>query len=115
MARFSAVPEIDQSAISTWQGQVLVALKENVDLLTGARGEPGGGSQAVTRASLTVAPPAAQTMKQVTARGQGYTISGVSVPSIEDYSKLVTDVQKLSNDVSALRATVETLIRQLRS
>jgi hypothetical protein len=53
-------------------------------------------------------------MTQVSARASGISIEGTNVPVLEDYSRLLTDVQKLANDVANLRATVEVLIRQLR-
>jgi hypothetical protein len=53
-------------------------------------------------------------MRQVTATGAGFTISGVEVASLEDYGKLVTNVQQLANDVASLRDTVNVLINQLR-
>ena len=90
------------------------ALKENVELLTGTRGEPDSASAAINRAHLTVSVPPEQTMRQVSANGSGVTISGTNVPVLTDYSQLITDVQKLANDVANLRATVEGLITQLR-
>jgi hypothetical protein len=53
-------------------------------------------------------------MTRVTATGAGFTISGVNVPSADDYIKLVSDVQQLANDVANLRATVNTLVNQLK-
>jgi tRNA threonylcarbamoyladenosine modification (KEOPS) complex Pcc1 subunit len=46
--------------------------------------------------------------------GAGFTISGVTVPSLDDYNKLAVNVQQLANDVASLRATVNTLINQLK-
>jgi hypothetical protein len=53
-------------------------------------------------------------MQRVTAEGTGFTISNVTVPSLDDYSKLVTNVQQLANDVANLRATVNVLILQIK-
>jgi tRNA threonylcarbamoyladenosine modification (KEOPS) complex Pcc1 subunit len=53
-------------------------------------------------------------MQRVTAEGAGFTISGVTVPSLDDYTRLVTNVQQIANDVAALRATVNALINQLK-
>lgn len=112
--RFAAVPAIPQAGLTDWQGYVLSALKENVELLTGARRSSGVSSQAVVRGQVGVAAPAAQQMTRLSAQGAGYTISNVTVPSIEDYTKLLSDVQTLANDVATLRATVNTLILQLK-
>jgi hypothetical protein len=53
-------------------------------------------------------------MTQVTATGSGFTISGTNVPSLDDYVKLVVNVQQLANDVATLRSVVNTLINQLK-
>lgn len=113
-SRYTAVPAVPLVGIEEWQSQLLNALKENVELLTGTRGEPDLASVAINRARLTVAVPPTQEMVQVSANGSGVTISGANVPVLEDYSQLITDVQKLANDVANLRATVEVLIAQLR-
>lgn len=111
--RFTAIPNIPQSGLTDWQANTLNAMKENLELLIGARGD-GNSARAVIGGQVTVANPPAQTMRQVTAQGAGFTISGVTVPSLEDYGKLVTDVQQLANDVANLRATVNVLINQLK-
>ena len=53
-------------------------------------------------------------MTTTTASGSGVTVGGINVPILEDYNRLVVDVQKLANDVANLRATVELLIIQLK-
>lgn len=110
---FAAVPNIPLSELSNWQYSTLNSLKENVELLTGARA--GGQLRALTKAQVTVAAPPAQTMTNVSAQGTGYNVSGVSVPSLEDYVQLVSDVQSLANDVTTLRSTVNSLIAQLKA
>lgn len=111
-ARFTAIPNIPLQGLTDWQFQTLNAMKENLELLMGARGS--ASAAAVTRGSVTVTAAPTQSMVRVTAEGVGYTISGVSVPSLDDYSKLITNVQQLANDVAALRNTVNTLITQLK-
>lgn len=112
--RFSAIPNIPQQGLTDWQFQTLNAMKENIELLTGARGSGANGASAVTRSTVTVAPAPPQTMQRVTAQGAGFTISSVTVPSLDDYAKLLGNVQQLANDVAALRNTVNTLINQLK-
>lgn len=114
MSRFSPIPNVPLSGVDFWQVQTLTAIKENVELLSGTGGELDGSSRAVTKGDVSVglAPP--QTMTQVTATGAGFTISGVEVASLDDYGKLVVNVQQLSNDVANLRNTVNALITQLR-
>lgn len=110
--RFSAVPNIPQQGLTDWQFNTLNAMKENLELLTGARGNTAG--VAITKGAVTVADAPTQSMQRVTAEGTGYTISGVTVPSIDDYAKLILNVQQLANDVAAIRVTLNTLINQLK-
>lgn len=110
--RFSAIPNIPQQGLTDWQFVTLNAMKENLDLLTGARG--GVTGTAITKGNITVVDAPTQTMQRVTAEGTGYTISGVTVPSLDDYGKLVTNVQQLANDVASLRTTLNTLLNQLK-
>jgi hypothetical protein len=111
--RFTAIPSIPQGGLNDWQFNTLTAMKENIELLTGARGADNA-VRAVTKGQVTVPNPPAQTMTQVTATGAGFTISGTNVPSLDDYVKLASNVQQLANDVANLRATVNTLINQLK-
>jgi len=112
--RYAAVPAVPLAGVEEWQSQLLNALKENVELLTGTRGEPDLASLAINRARLSVNVPPAQEMVQVGAQGAGVTLGGVNVPILEDYNQLIVDVQRLANDVASLRATVEVLIVQLK-
>jgi hypothetical protein len=114
-SRYVAVPAVPLVGVEEWQTRVLNALKENVELLTNTRGEPDSASAAVNLARLSVEPPQAQAMVRVSARGSGVTINGTNVPILEDYTLALADLQRLANDLAALRATVDILIRQLRS
>jgi hypothetical protein len=114
MARFTAIPNIPQSGVDYWQVQTLTAMKENIELLAGTGTELDRASRAITRGEVSVSPPPAQRMVQVTATGAGFTISNVQVPSLSDYGELVNNVQQLANDVAALRSTVDNLILKLR-
>ena len=112
-ASFTAIPSIPHSGVTSWEFGTLTAMKENIELLMGARGTDHS-VRAVVSGQITVSNPPAQQMSRVSAETVGYTISGASVPSLSDYTKLVVDVQTLANDVSALRGTLSTLINQLK-
>ena len=126
-ARFTAIPAIPQSGVNQWEYSTLTALKDNVELLIGAKGETGAASRALTKGQLSVSEVPTQSMRQVTAEGTGFTIpvySGsingqltgyVNVPSIDDYIKLLSNVQQLANDVAAVRNTLNVLINQLKA
>ena len=113
-SRYAAVPAVPIIGVDEWLSQLLNALKENVELLTGTRGEADLASIALNPSRFTVAVPPTQEMQRVSANGSGVTIGGANVPILEDYTQLVTDVQKLANDVANLRATVEVLVIQVK-
>jgi hypothetical protein len=114
MARFTGVPEIPQSGIDEWQYRTLEAIKQNVELLAGIRGEADGASAAILRSSVAVRVPSNIAFRGLSARGAGFTINNVQVPSLDDYTQLLQDFQRLSQDVATLRSVVSTLINQLR-
>lgn len=115
MSRFSGIPALPESNIDEWQALMLGALKQNVELLVGARGESDGASRAVLRGELDLTSTPAPQFTQLSARGTGVRISNVNVPTLTDYINLLRDVQALSADVAQLRTTVDNLIQQLRS
>jgi len=114
MARFTAIPSVPTGNVTEWQGQIFRALKEDVELLAGIRGEADLASKAVTRGQLRVNQTAQPTFSRVSATGKGYTISGQNVPDLDDYGKLINDVPLLANDVATLRNIVNTLIAQMK-
>lgn len=98
-----------------WQYSMLQAMKENVDLLTGARGESDAASQAILKSSVTVQPVNVATLS---ISAQGFSVptgTGASVPTIDDYNQLLTDARRLADAVSSLQETLNLLITQLRS
>ena len=75
MARFTAIPAVPQGGITDWQSVLISSVKENVELLTGLRGESDLISKAITQGQITVNLMPDQDLKQVTAKGAGFTIS----------------------------------------
>lgn len=114
MARFTPIPAIPTSSVSDWQYNTLSAMKENIELLTGSRGEKDGTSRALTTGAVKLQAAPAQTLPRITAQGNAVSISGTTVPDMSDYVELLKNVQMLANDVTALRNTLNTLISQLR-
>jgi hypothetical protein len=114
MARFTAIPAVPQGGLTDWQTILISAVKENVELLTGTRGEADLISKAVTQGQVTLQTMPKQDMQQITAKGAGFTISGQEVVSLEDYGKLLTDVQTLANDLAYTRAVLNVLIQQIK-
>jgi hypothetical protein len=114
MARFTAIPAVPQGGITDWQSVLISSVKENVELLTGLRGEVDLASKAVTKGQITLELMGDQNMKQISAKGAGFTISGQEVAGLDDYGLLLTDVQTLANDLAYTRAVLNALIQQLR-
>jgi len=114
MARFTAIPAVPQGGITDWQSVLITSVKENVELLTGLRGEVDLASKAITQGQITLEQMGDQNMKQVSAKGSGFTISGQEVAGLDDYGLLLTDVQTLANDLAYTRAVLNALIQQLR-
>ena len=116
--RFTSVPAVPQGGFTDYQTVLIGAVKENVELLTGLRGEVDTVSKAVTQGQITVNEMGQQRMQQVSAIGAGstITISGTSydLANLDDVSKLIIDVQTLAGDVAEMRATLNFLIRQLK-
>jgi len=113
MTRFIGIPSVPFEMDNTTV-RILLALKENVELLTGQRGESDGASAAITSGSLTVNQVSGD-FRGLSARATGATVGNVDVPLLEDYTKALRDMQQLAIDVAALRDTVNQLIKQLRS
>ena len=115
---FIGVPQIPQEGLTDWQALLIGAVKEYVELLTGLRGETGNTSKAITEGQITVSLLSDQNMRQVSAKASGFTltISGTDyvVASLDDYTKLVTDVQSLAADLAETRLTLNTLLLQLK-
>jgi hypothetical protein len=115
MSRFTGIPSLPQQGVDEWQFRILGAMKQNIELLIGARGEQDLSSRALLKSSVRITGAPEPSLRSVSAVGSGFTISGAQVPSLADYQALVRDVQLLANDVAQLRATVNVLISQLRS
>ena len=114
MARFTAIPGVPQTNITDEQSLLISTIKQNVELLAGIRGEEDSQSKAVTKGDIDVNNLSLQNMRQVSAKGEGFTISGQNVVSLEDYDKLRQDVQTLADDLAFTRAVLNALITQLK-
>jgi hypothetical protein len=114
MARFTGIPSLPQVGVEEWQYRVLTAMKQNIELLIGARGEQDLSSRALLKSSVRLTAAPEPSIRAVSAVGSGFTVGGAQVPSLADYQALVKDVQLLINDVAQLRATVNALLTQLR-
>jgi hypothetical protein len=110
---YAPLPAVPQVGIPEWQFQFLNGVKQNVEILTGQRGN--SGFEALVAGQVGVQPVGDLNMRQVTATGAGFTISGQNVASLEDYAKLIVDVQTLIGDVAYIKDVLNTLISQLKN
>lgn len=134
MARFSGVPEIPEGLGQDWAPVLLGAMKQNIELLCGIRGEPDRASQALLRGDsdivlrtqedvflrgqlqLREAPPISGFSFQlsysaynITATGAGFSIDEVLVPSLEDYALLIGDVANVNVRTALLAQDIANL------
>jgi hypothetical protein len=110
---YAPLPAVPQVGIPEWQFQFLNGVKQNIEILTGQRGDTG--FQSLIARQVGIRTIGDLNLKQVTAQGAGFTISGVQVAGLDDYSKLIVDVQTLIGDVALIKDVLNTLITQLRS
>jgi len=134
MARFSGIPSLPQSGVEEWNLRTLGALKQNVELLTGARGETDLASKALIRSQFTVGTAPLPTITTPTSFPTVtfgyYTVKDTSgidrfvvaydanIGSLQNFmstAALQSDIQRLTNDIAQLRATVNTLIAQIKA
>jgi len=114
MGRFTGIPALPASGLEPAQARLLSALKENVELLTGSRGEADNFSRALTQGQLSIRPLPEANYRNSTAQGDGFNIQGADVASLEDYRRALNDTQRLAQDVEVLRQYVAALANQLR-
>ena len=100
-ARFTGIPAIPTTDMVDWESQVFHAIKENVELLCGSRGEGDEASKAVLKGNISVSSMGQQNMKVVS--------------GIVDLQDMVDTVQTLANDLAEQRNTLNTLIEQLKN
>ena len=137
MARFTGIPSLPQSGVEEWNLRTLNAIKQNVELLTGTRGENDRASQALLRSQFTVNPaplPSLTSVAPITvpnsiayinvtpsATGIAVPVAGTLgwtsflSPLVNNAFASAQDVQRLANDVAQLRAIMNTLIQQLKA
>lgn len=139
MARFSGIPSLPQSGVDEWNLRTLGALKQNVELLTGSRGEADLASKALIRSQFTVNPPPSPSLTSVSQLSIAPNISGITAVNVTPVASgtpvivanagwtgflsslqsggyaSAQDVQRLASDVAQLRAVLNTLIAQLKA
>lgn len=110
MPQFANMGAIPNEKIPQWQYDLLQAMKENIEILMGTRGE----GRAVTNDAIGVAPQQWQVLTQLSARGEGTTSAAVGVPTFTDYIRLLNDVQQMIADMAKISQGLNILLENLR-
>ena len=117
MARFTGIPTVPTAGLPELQANLFGALKENIELLTAARGETDLISKALIRGDVTAKQVGTQVMGSVqNISPDGFTGSHVDanqIASLAAFRGLKTDVQTLANDLADTRAALNLLIRDM--
>ena len=114
MPKFQGIPSIPNEKIPQWQYDLLAAFKENIEIMMGQRG-PG---RSISNDTLGVTPQNLQVMTQVSARGDAnYNTTQFAAngsPTLQDYYKLLNDVQQLAADVAKIQNAFNALLENMR-
>ena len=110
--RYVATPEVPSTEIVA-QSILLSAFKENVELLTGTRGESDFASMAIVRGDLTVNQVGQQEMINVNRSSVVEPANTAAAASAATINDLRNDVQVLANDLFTTRQALDLLIRNL--
>ena len=119
MSKFTGIPAIPTDGLADWQAQVFGAIKENVELLCGSRGEEDLASAAIIKGNIRVSSMSTQDMRATKTEGKTWSsISGLpageTLADGADFRILLADVNVLANDMAVTRATLNELLEQLK-
>jgi len=129
MANFVPIPPVPYAGASDWQVQTIGALKQNVELLCGIRGEKDLASSALLKGDVIVSPitfaniTTAQTLPLYTTTSFSYSGNQVltyntdsaSIPSVINAAARYSDAVLLLQELKNLREAVIKLSAVLRS
>tara|TARA_R110000796_G_scaffold229815_2_gene347288 strand:- start:166 stop:519 length:354 start_codon:yes stop_codon:yes gene_type:complete len=110
--RHVATPEVPSVELDT-QSVLLSAIKENVELLTGTRGESDLASMAIVRGDLNVSQVGLQVMGSVNVSNNVTPDALNKTAPLDAFIDLRNDTQQLANDLFETRAALDLLIRNL--
>jgi len=110
--RHVATPEVPVMLLD-WQGVLFSAIKENVELLTGTRGEGDLASMAIVRGDISVRQVGAQSMNSINTSHNLTPVAFSNCAPLDSFLDLRNDVQALANDVYNTRRALDLLIRNI--
>jgi len=110
--RHVAVPEIPEELLD-WQAILFSAIKENVELLTGTRGESDLASLAIVRGDITVQKIGNQQMTTINTSNNLTPTAFNECAPLDAFVDLRTDVQTLAADLAETRRALDALVQNL--
>ena len=110
--RHVATPEIPSDQL-TAESILLSALKENMELLTGTRGESDLASMAIVRGDLTVNQIGEQDMASINLSHNLTPTAFAECAPLDAFIDLRNDVQQLANDLYTTRTALDLLIKNM--
>jgi len=110
--RHVATPEVPDTQLD-WQGVLFGSFKENIELLTGTRGEGDFASMAIVRGDMTVNQVGDQVMISINTSNNLTPTSFAESAPLNSFTDLRTDVQQLANDLYDTRQALDLLIRNM--
>jgi hypothetical protein len=111
--RHVATPELPMENL-TAEVVLLGALKENIELLTGTRGEGDLASMAIVRGDMTVNQVGTQTMGTINTENNTTPSALNEAAPLDAFIDIRNDVQTLANDLYETRQALDLLIANLK-
>lgn len=110
--RHVAVPEIPSTELD-WEGVLLSVMKENIELLTGTRGESDLASMAIVRGDITLNPIGLQGMIAINTSHNTLPVALNKAAPLDAFLDLRNDTQQLAKDLYETRLALDLLIQNI--
>lgn len=113
MAEFRATPVPEAAGLKDvgTLHDILKALAENSEILTGQRG-PG---RAITNDTINITPKDWVVLQQIQTPTGAVTSAAGGVPSYADFIRMANDLQQLTTDVNTLQSVIILLLKNMRA
>ena len=114
VSRFVAIPELPVSGLLDFQVLLFGAVKENVELLSGTRGEADLSSRAIVRGDIEVKQLGTQNLVQINTSNNTLPTSFPTSAPVAGFIDLRNDVQTLADDLFRTREAFDLLVANLK-
>ena len=112
MPPFSPIQPLGSAPLPAGQREVIGPLIENIELLTGQRGNVSERAILIGQITINLLKP--PVIRQASAVGAGYRIAGEDVVALSDYRQLLGDITVLADEIAYTRYALNVLIKQLK-